>query len=32
MVSHPETGSDPQIGSDQKSGRDNFCVNFYDVE
>ena len=22
MVSHPETGSDPPIGSDQESGRD----------
>ena len=23
MVSHPETGSDSPIGSDQESGRDN---------
>ena len=22
MVSHPETGSDPSIGSDRESGRD----------
>ena len=24
MVSHPETGSDPSIGSDQDRGRDKF--------
>ena len=25
MVSHPETGSDPPIGSDRESGRDRNC-------
>ena len=25
MVSHPETGSDPPIGSDQESGLDSPC-------
>ena len=24
MVSHPETGSDPPIGSDRESGRDTY--------
>ena len=34
MVSHPETGSDSPIGSDQDRGRDSLysillCVKFY---
>ena len=28
MVSHPETGSDPPIGSDRESGRDTLLVHF----
>ena len=26
MVSHPETGSDPPIGSDQESGLDTYLL------
>ena len=28
IVSHPETGSDPPIGSDRKSGRDSLVVGY----
>ena len=27
MVSHPELGSDPPIGSDRESGCDNICAS-----
>ena len=28
MVSHPETDSDPPIGSDRESGRDRYCSHY----
>ena len=31
MVSHPETGSDPPIGSDRESGRDNNTFPFLGI-